>query len=272
MTELGRLAMTVQLALKAVFDLILAPFRSLPDAAGLVWLSALAGVLLALLFRAASDQEAIGSLRRRMNGLATGLLLHVSSPAAVIGTAARLLAVNGAYLLAIAPALLAASVVFMVFLGQAEARFGSRAPVPGDTVLVVFTGYDGPAEDTIRAGGAASMVPPLFRSEDGHTIAGRLVFHSRGSATASLGGIDLGVGADYASGVVGRALSAHPSLDRLTRPDLRLDPDARSATAVAALRAQRYRLLPSGASVLAVLVAVSSLSAVLLGAFLKIRI
>jgi hypothetical protein len=262
----------VQLSLKALFDVILAPFRFLPDAAGLIWLSALAGVLLALLFRATSDQEAIGSLRRRMNGLATGLLLHVSSPSAVVGTAGRLLAMNARYLLAIAPALLAASVVFTVFLGQAEARFGSRAPAAGDTVLVVFSGYHGPAEDTMRAGGAASLVPPLFRSEDGRTIAARLAFHSNGPAIASLGGDSLRIGADRRSGVVGRSFTGHLSLDRLVRPDLRLEPGAHSASAVAALRTQRYRLLPSGVSVLAVLVAVSTLSAIVLGALLRIRI
>lgn len=265
-------AISAQAILKALFDLLLSPFAHAPAAAGLVWISALAGAALAALYKATTRQELIGMIRRSMGGTAAGLLLHVQDPRAVTAIGLRLLAANGRYMLALAPALLAASLPFLIFLGQVQARFGYRAPAAGDTVLVVFTGLSGYySGDRISTSGAASGIPPVFRSGDGQTTASRIVFADAGDARVELGGDTLLVGRSGNASPVGRALRQEPTLESLVRPDIEL---ARSggASAQAVLEPHRYMLFSRSLSEVILFLIVSTFSAVVVGAFLRVKI
>jgi hypothetical protein len=270
-TEVLDAAMLAQALLEALFDLLLSPFAHAPAAAGLVWISALAGAALAALFKAATHQELIGRIRRSMGGTAAGLLLHLQDPRAVAAIGLRLLAANGRYLLAMAPALLAASLPFLIFLGQVQARFGYRAPTAGDTVLVVFTRPSGSTGDQISASGAASGVQPIFRSGDGRTTASRIVFAEAGVARVVLGGDTLFVGRSGNASPVGRALMQGFTLESLVRPDIELARGGR-ATAEAVLEPHRYLLFSRSLSEVILFLIVSTFSAVVAGAILRVKI
>jgi hypothetical protein len=195
----------------------------------------------------------------------------VQDPRAVTAIGLRLLAANGRYMLALAPALLAASLPFLIFLGQVQARFGYRAPAAGDTVLVVFTGLSGYSGDRISASGAASGIPPVFLSGDGQTTASRIVFAEAGVARVELGGDTLLVGRSGNASPVGRALRQEPTLESLVRPDIEL---ARSggASAEAVLEPHRYMLFSRSLSEVILFLIVSTFSAVVVGAFLRVKI
>jgi len=86
--------------LNGLFDILLLPFRSLPQFWGLLFLSLLSGIGMISVFRLISNQEKISRLRKRMGGEVFGILLHVSSPLTVIKFAGKLIWSNTVYLLA----------------------------------------------------------------------------------------------------------------------------------------------------------------------------
>jgi hypothetical protein len=263
--------LSLESILDGAFDILLFPFESLPRIAGLFWISALAGAFLALIFRLASDQGRIGRERRLMGGITAGLLLHIQDPMAVLGIAFRLFAANLRYLLAITPALLLASVPFMVFLGQVEGRFCFEAPSAGDTILVTFEGRSPLGSSQISSSGAASTVAPFFLSGDGRTAACRIAFTGPGPAVVGLEGAELVVGRAGSVSPVGRALASGLSVEALLRPDVGVS-RVGGISGEATLRTKRYPAFRTGLSGVFVFLAVSTLSAVATGAALRISV
>jgi hypothetical protein len=121
----------------------------------IVLLSAPAGALCGLLFRLLVPGD-LPERMRRILALVTGMILHISSPAAVASMA---LASVGRTLLLVAsmlPALLASAVPFLIAAAQVEARFGHRLP---DVALVVLRDPGG-----LPAPVGGSVIPPVVRN------------------------------------------------------------------------------------------------------------
>lgn len=258
-----------QRALDALFDVMLLPLSPAPPLAGLVWLSVLCGILLALLYRAVSNQDLIGDIRRRMSALALGMLLHLSQPRSVISIAGRLLAANARYLGAMILPIAAATLPFMLFLGQAGARYSSL-PSDEPTTVVLLAGGDGLDSELSYSGGIEPVGPVLMLREPE-----RMAFRFSGvSGTIVSGGLEI-----HAGGGSGRILAegftTRPDAAALLDPSLRLlEPGGIHAPVSGTISSRDvlYPVLGRWWSWTAVFLVFSSLAAVGSGILMKVRI
>jgi hypothetical protein len=260
---------SVQSALDVLFDVILLPLSPAPPLAGLVWLSALCGILLALMFRAVSDQDLIGDLRRRMTALAIGMLLHLSQPRSVISIAGRLLAANLRYLGAIVLPLAVAALPFMLFMGQAGARYSSRPAVELSTVVLI-AGGDG-IDSAVAVSGGLELEGPVLRLHEPERLAFRV---SGGSGTMVSGGLEIDAGGGGGR-VLAEGFTTRPGALLLLDPSTRiLVPGSHGApvSGTFSTLVVMYHVLGRWWTWTAVFLVVSSLAALGAGIVMKIRI
>jgi hypothetical protein len=148
-----------------VFDVLTYPFSHLDPMWGLSFVSILSGVGLILLFKAASPQQAIGAVRRRMGSQALGMLLFMDSPSNVLKLAGGLIWSNFRYLALVVKPLLVIAVPFLLVYSQLEARY-SREPLgPGLTTTVTVEFDRLPERDDLEIGdlsGLSYVGPPVF--------------------------------------------------------------------------------------------------------------
>ena len=126
--------------MNTLFDLLLKPFESLHPLWGLMWISALSGILMILVFKKTSNQQAISLLRRKMGSRALGMLLFLESPLTVIKLAFKLIIDNFIYLWHLLKPMLIITVPFIIIAAQLDARY-SRVPMDADhlsTVTVIW--------------------------------------------------------------------------------------------------------------------------------------
>ncbi|MBD3369757.1 hypothetical protein GF402_05260 [Candidatus Fermentibacteria bacterium] len=141
----------------AVFDVLTYPFSGLQPLWGLCFVSVICGIGLIILFRAASPQEAIARIRRRMGSQALGMLLFMDNPSNVIRLAGGLLWSNFRYLALVVKPLLVIAIPFMVVYSQLEARY-SRAPLgAGQTTTVTVEFEDLPARDDLEVASLSGL-------------------------------------------------------------------------------------------------------------------
>ncbi|PIE51983.1 hypothetical protein CSA37_08920 [Candidatus Fermentibacteria bacterium] len=111
-----------------LFDLLLTPFKSLHPLWGMSWISALAGVLMILVFKWTSNQQAISELRRKMGSRALGMLLYLESPPTVVKLGFSLIMDNFIYLWHILRPMLVIALPFVLTAAQLDARYGFLPP------------------------------------------------------------------------------------------------------------------------------------------------
>lgn len=114
--------------MNALFDVLLYPFRTLNPLWGMMWISALTGVMMILIFKRASNQQAISALRRKMGSRALGMLLYLESPATVLKLAVGLISDNFVYLWHLLRPMLVIAVPFVLVAAQLDARYGYLPP------------------------------------------------------------------------------------------------------------------------------------------------
>lgn len=112
----------------AIFNILLLPFGSLHPLWGLMWISALAGILMILVFKWTSNQQAISELRRKMGSRALGMLLYLESPPTVLKLAWGLITDNFIYLWHILRPMLVIAIPFILIAAQLDARYGKLVP------------------------------------------------------------------------------------------------------------------------------------------------
>ena len=122
----------------ALFDLLTAPFG---DAAGwaVLVLSVLTGVAMLLIFKAATDQDALVAARRVLTGRVYEMGLYQDHLGVLARIQRDLFTANLRYLRHSLPALLVMLVPMVLILAQMDARFGHRPFRPGETTLVTAT-------------------------------------------------------------------------------------------------------------------------------------
>ncbi|OPX28307.1 MAG: hypothetical protein B1H09_08040 [Gemmatimonadaceae bacterium 4484_173] len=137
--------------MNTLFDILLFPFRYLDPLWGLAWISALSGIMMILVFKKTSNQQAISKLRRKMGSRALGMLLFLESPLTVIKLAFSLITDNFVYLWHLLKPMLIITIPFLVTAAQLDARY-SREPLDAShpaTVTVLW-------KDSIPSAGTAS--------------------------------------------------------------------------------------------------------------------
>ncbi len=122
--------------MNTLFDLLLKPFQSLHPLWGLMWISALAGVMMILVFKKTSNQQAISSLRRKMGSRALGMLLFLESPPTVLKLAFNLIVDNFIYLWHLLKPMLIITIPFIIIAAQLDARY-SRVPLNAGNLSTV---------------------------------------------------------------------------------------------------------------------------------------
>ncbi|MCD4707110.1 MAG: hypothetical protein K8S62_05170 [Candidatus Sabulitectum sp.] len=134
--------------MNALFDLLLKPFQSLNPVWGLMWISALTGILMILVFKKTSNQQAISRLRKKMGSRALGMLLFLESPPTVLKLAFGLITDNFIYLWHLLKPMLIITIPFVIIASQLDARY-SRKHLSADnpSTATVFWENSIPAEE-----------------------------------------------------------------------------------------------------------------------------
>ncbi|MCK5785571.1 MAG: hypothetical protein KAH54_03320 [Candidatus Sabulitectum sp.] len=122
--------------MNVLFDALLFPFRRFDPLWGLMWISALSGIMMILVFKKTSDQQAISLLRKRMGSRALGMLLFLESPPTVIRLALGLIVDNFIYLWHLLKPMLIIALPFVIITSQLDARY-SREPLNAENPSTV---------------------------------------------------------------------------------------------------------------------------------------
>ncbi len=149
-----------------LFDLLLLPFRSLHPLWGQIWISALTGILMILIFKKTSDQQAIAELRQRMGSRALGMLLYLESPKTVLRLALGLITDNFIYLWHLLRPMLVIAVPFVIVAAQLDARFGKLPPSPDRPSTLTVTWAEGIPGGPLPEPSIGSIVSPVVTIPD----------------------------------------------------------------------------------------------------------
>ena len=238
-----------------VFDTLLHPLRASQPFMGLMAVSMMFGVVMILIFKYASNQQAIGAVRRRMGARALGMLLHLHSPAAVTRTAAALMGDNFVYLWMILRPMLVIAVPFVVTAAQLDARYGKAAVQPGETATVTITWHSLPERELLRLSGTGlHILEPLVMVDTLKQTSFNVINLTPGAVLNADGAsFPVGASAGGSGAVVYRGAERRSFLRNLTAPQLAgLPSDSPVSRVSIFLPAARYRVLGGRWSGLAV--------------------
>lgn len=258
-----------------LFNLLLLPFRGLNPLAGLMGVSLVLGIVMILIFKHASNQSAIGDLRRRMGSRALGMLLHLHSPVAVARMGASLMLDNFFYLWMILRPMLIIAVPFVVTAAQLDARYG-REPVPGETPVTVTVNWmEMPGREGLELSGTGLTIhePVIFIDSLGETSF--RVSSGEPGARITVNGTQFPVGASWGwpGSVVYRGASRAGPIPGLVTPFNAGIPHASPVESVTIhLPDIRFPVFGRRWSWLAVLLAGSTLSAVLGAVVFRVKV
>ncbi|MFC1474510.1 hypothetical protein ACFLQK_00560 [bacterium] len=119
-----------------VFGLLFIPFRGMNPWVGLIALSVISGVFLLWVFKITSDQAAISAAKNRLRGYLLEIRLFQDDPGIVFSAFGRILLNNAIYMrYALAP-MLFMIIPVVLFLVQADMRFGVAPVEPGEKFMV----------------------------------------------------------------------------------------------------------------------------------------
>ncbi len=122
--------------LTLAFDILLAPFRSLPPAWGIGAVSLLTAVFILLVYRFVSNQKAIQREKKRIQGHFLGIYLFQNSAREIFRSLLRLLLAIVRYLGWSLPPLLIVIVPVLLACVQLDLRYGRRGLEPGERANV----------------------------------------------------------------------------------------------------------------------------------------
>lgn len=254
--------------MNALFDLLLVPFNSLAPLWGLMWISALTGLWMILIFKKVSNQQAISELRRRMGSRALGMLLYLESPLTVLRLAFGLITDNFIYLWHLLKPMLIIAVPFAVTAAQLDARY-SVLPPSSNRQSTVVVRWEDTIPSTLGTPERGSVVSPVVTIAD--SLEKSLSFLGEdGLFTMENSGIRIGTAGGSGS-VVTRGAEQGGIIPVLLRPwNSRPDPGILSVRAF--LQSAEYRILGGEWSWFGVFLAFSSLWAILGAVVFKVKV
>lgn len=159
-------------ALSALCDAVLYPFETLPPLVGLAVLSALTGLLMLVIFRYTSNQEAIRGAKDRVKAHVLEMRLFGDDLYLLTGALKRILRADLAYVKCSLIPMAIMIVPVILILVQANLRYGYRPLLPGERAVVsVKLRPDAPREAVLLAlsapGGIVVETAPLHMEWDG---------------------------------------------------------------------------------------------------------
>ncbi len=119
-----------------LIDGLLLPFRWLPPAMGLAFISVLAAVGMLLVFRATSDQPRLAATKRRIQGAILEIRLFNEDPRFVLAAQRDVLRHSVAYLRLTLVPLLWMALPLLVLMAHLQTYYGYRGLVVGETAIV----------------------------------------------------------------------------------------------------------------------------------------
>lgn len=163
----------------AVFDVLFAPFRALPPAAAMAFISLLTGLLMLFIFKKTSNQAGILRAKNLIKAHLLELRLYKNDFGQTMRSQGRILLANGRYLGHALKPMLVMFIPILIILFQLEAWFGVRSLRIGETAIVKVTletsrdPLQTPVTLTAPSGGVVVETPPL-RIEEGSEIDWRI--------------------------------------------------------------------------------------------------
>jgi uncharacterized membrane protein (DUF106 family) len=175
----------LQQILNEVYGILFSPFRSSDPIWLMLWVSVLTAVMVLLVYKYLSSQEAIKEVKDRVKAHVLEIGLFQDDPV-LMGRALRaLLLANLKYLgLNLKPFLIVFLPIFLMLIHM-EARFGYRPLLPNESALVrtfwrsTYPGNKG-SGPTLIAGDGLSLESPPVRLEKGREIDWRIRVDSMG--------------------------------------------------------------------------------------------
>jgi hypothetical protein len=168
-----------QQILNAIYGILFSPFKSSDPVWLMLWVSVLTTVMVLLVYKYLSSQEAIKEVKDRVKAHILEIRLFQDDPV-LMGRAVRaVLLANLKYLgLNLKPFLIVFLPIFLMLV-QMETRFGYRPLLPNESALVrtfwrsAHPGDKGPGP-TLLAGDGLSLESPPVRIENGREIDWRI--------------------------------------------------------------------------------------------------
>ncbi|HEY2943665.1 MAG TPA: hypothetical protein VGN09_14625 [Vicinamibacteria bacterium] len=133
----------VNALLRAAFDVLLSPFRSLPPIVGLLLVSLVAAVGMLLVFKATSNQKKLEAVKRQIHACLFEIRLFNSDLPAIVRAQWEILRHNLNYLRLSAVPMLWMIVPFVFVIAQLQFHYGYRGLAPGQDFLLKVQLKDG---------------------------------------------------------------------------------------------------------------------------------
>jgi hypothetical protein len=168
----------VNSALRATFDVLLAPFRSLPPLVGLLVVSLVVAVLMLLVFKKTSNQPRLEAVKRQIHASLFEIRLFSDDLPAILRAQGEILGHNVRYLgLSLVP-MLVMLVPLVLVIAQLEFHYGYRGLRPDEEFLVKVRLKEGqgPARPaaTLEAPAGLAVVTPAVWIPSERELAWRL--------------------------------------------------------------------------------------------------
>jgi hypothetical protein len=178
--------MTAFLAfLTRLFDALFRPFRSLDPIWALLAVSVLTGILMLVIFRFTSNQEAIRQVKERLKAHMLALWLFQDQLAVVFRTQGRLIYTSLIYTRHALVPLAVMIVPLVLIMIQLEARLGQSPVRPGDSFLLTANLSDSAAleQASLRLPAGLTLTAPPVRIPELKEITWRIAGAAPGDHT-----------------------------------------------------------------------------------------
>jgi hypothetical protein len=152
---------TFHRALAALVDWLLYPFRALPAIVGLAVVSLVVSIGILLVFRAASDQEALAAVKRRIHAGVFEIRLFKDDPRAILGAQADILRHTLTYFRLSMLPMLWVMVPLALLLVQLQFHYGYEGLQVGQTAIVSVQLSEGQAGALDIAGPDLTLETPV---------------------------------------------------------------------------------------------------------------
>jgi len=151
----------VNAALRAVFDVLNAPFSGLPALVGVVAWSLVAAVAMLVVFKHTSDQERIAAVKKRIHACLFEIRLFNDDLGAIFRAQLEILRHNLVYMSLSFKPMLWMIVPLVLVIAHLQFHYGYRALRPGDRTILKVALVEGWQERLGGATAGAHVRPPV---------------------------------------------------------------------------------------------------------------
>lgn len=172
----------------AVFDLILAPFSSLPPIWGLLAVSLVTGIVMVVIYKYTSNQAAIRNAKDKISAYFMEVRLFKDDLGLMLDAQKRILRTNLTYMKHAVMPMLVMIVPVILILVQLGIRYANRPLMPGESALVKLKlANNTPLENvSVTTDDGLRMETPLLHIPGEHEIDFRIAATKEGNHELSI--------------------------------------------------------------------------------------